>query len=48
VILTSSADHALFGPELNGYPFLAKADINASTLRQFAQAGMDGAESPNA
>jgi len=48
VILTSSADRALFGPELNGHPFLAKADINASALRHLAEAGMDGAESPNA
>jgi CheY-like chemotaxis protein len=48
VILTSSADRALFGPELNGYPFLAKADINAGALRHLAEAGMDEAESPDA
>lgn len=48
VILTSSADRALFGPELNGYPFLAKADIYASALRHLAEAGVDGAESPQA
>ena len=48
VILTSSADRALFGPELNGYPFLAKADIHASALRHLAEAGVDGVESPNA
>jgi CheY-like chemotaxis protein len=48
VILTSSVDRALFGPELNGYPFLAKADINAGALRHLAEAGMDEAESPNA
>lgn len=48
VILTSSADRALFGPELSGYPFLAKADISAAALRHLAQAKMDEAESPNA
>ena len=48
VILASSADRALFGPELNGCPFLAKADISASALRRLAEAGMDGAEPPNA
>jgi CheY-like chemotaxis protein len=48
VILTSSADRALFGPELNGHPFLAKADIHASALRHLAESGTDGAESPSA
>ena len=48
VILTSSADRVLFGSELNGYPFLAKADINASALWHLTEAGMDGVESPNA
>ena len=48
VILTSSADPALFGPELNCYPFLAKADISASAVRDLAEAEMDGPELRNA
>jgi len=48
VILTSSADRALFGTDLNGYPFLAKADITASALRYLTEAALDEAESPNA
>jgi DNA-binding NarL/FixJ family response regulator len=32
VILTSSADYAQFGTQLNGYRFLAKADISAAAI----------------
>ena len=36
VILTSSADRALFGTQVNGYRFLAKADISATAIAALA------------
>jgi CheY-like chemotaxis protein len=47
VILTSSADRANFGPELYGYPFLAKADINAEAVSSIAEAGTNAPHSQN-
>lgn len=36
VILTSSADRAQFGARVNGYRFLAKADIGATAIAALA------------
>ena len=38
VILTSSADRAQFGPRVNDYRFVAKADISATVLAALASA----------
>jgi DNA-binding NarL/FixJ family response regulator len=38
VILTSSADRARFGPEVNGYRFVGKADISATVIATLASA----------
>lgn len=46
VILTSSADRAEFGAQVNGYWFVAKADISATTIASFAGSpGMGGPDS---
>jgi DNA-binding NarL/FixJ family response regulator len=37
VILTSSTDRAQFGAELNGYRFIAKADICAAAITRLAE-----------
>jgi len=36
VILTSSADRAQFGTQVNGYRFLAKADISITSIASLA------------
>jgi DNA-binding NarL/FixJ family response regulator len=36
VILTSSADRAQFGAQVNGYRFIAKADISATAIATLA------------
>jgi len=38
VILTSSADRALLGPEVSGYLFVAKADISATVIAALTSA----------
>jgi len=38
VILTSSADRAQFGPCVNGYLFIAKADLSAAAIASLASA----------
>jgi DNA-binding NarL/FixJ family response regulator len=38
VILTSSADRARFGEQVNGYRFIAKADIRATAIAALATA----------
>jgi hypothetical protein len=48
VILTSSSDRTLFGAQLNGYPFIAKADICAAAIARLARAPRtDGPPSPD-
>jgi len=42
VILTSSADRTVFGAQLNGYLFIAKADICAATIAYLARAPQTG------
>ena len=38
VILTSSTDRAQFGPRINGYLFIAKADLSATAIASLASA----------
>jgi DNA-binding NarL/FixJ family response regulator len=49
VILTPSADRAQFGVKVNGYRFIAKADISATVIAALtsgpAQAGPDSGKS---
>jgi DNA-binding NarL/FixJ family response regulator len=46
VILTSSTDRAQFGAQVNGYWFIAKADISATAIASFAgNPGMGGPDS---
>jgi CheY-like chemotaxis protein len=48
VILTSSIDRTHFGAELNGYRFIAKADIRAAAIASLARSPQtDGQERPN-
>ena len=46
VILTSSTDRARFGAQLDGYLFIAKADICSAAIARLARShGTDGLES---
>ena len=48
VILTSSADRAQFGAQLDGHMFIAKADIRSAAIARLASsAETDGQESRN-
>ena len=48
VILTSSSDRTLFGAQLNGYLFIAKADICAAAIARLTRAAQTGSpQSPN-
>jgi len=42
VILTSSSDRTLFGAQLDGYLFIAKADICAAAITRLARAPQTG------
>jgi DNA-binding NarL/FixJ family response regulator len=45
VVLTSSTDRALFGAELDGHVFIAKADICSAAIARLARSpGTDGLE----
>ena len=48
VMLASSADRYQFGPQLNGYRFIAKADIRAEAIAVTAQARQqaNGSQAP--
>ena len=48
VILTSSSDRTLFGAQLNGYLFIAKADICARAIARLTRGPQTGGlKSPN-
>ena len=47
VILTSSADPAQFGAELNSYRFIAKADITAAVIIDLAATREQAVQNPD-